>query len=239
MKSSKDFLNNTWRLLSSFLIVCWLIAVLYNYNKGTLNLVLLPAIISVAISIYSILNPQRMWPFALQATFWGLMYIYTSGKIAGFLLFFVGICLSIRCGFFKRLRFFKIVGLSLCMLAVLYHVYTIDPAILFDTLLDSIVVIIVIVIMNLLYRSDFIEESTTPYRSLSSIYSAQELEYIQLLIQDYKYYSMAQKFHISESSVKRIFANIYAKLNVKGKSEFLEELRKVATVEEKNMLNLN
>ena len=80
---------------------CWIITILYNHTKGTLSLVLVPAFISIGISVYSIINPRKLWPFGLLATFWGLMYIYMSGKIPGFLLFILG-CFAIAMGEFCR-----------------------------------------------------------------------------------------------------------------------------------------
>ena len=75
MDTARDFHDNSWRIISSILILCWIITILYNHTKGTLSLVLVPAFISIGISVYSIINPRKLWPFGLLATFWGLMYI--------------------------------------------------------------------------------------------------------------------------------------------------------------------
>ena len=133
MGTSRDFHDNSWRIISSILIVCWVITILYNHTKGTLNLVLVPAILSIGLSIYSIINPRKLWTFGLLATFWGLMYIYISGKIPGFLLFMLGISFDIKSGFFKKFVIPKIIFLFSCLIFVLYHVYKMDPEILFGT----------------------------------------------------------------------------------------------------------
>ena len=56
---------------------------------------------------------------------------------------------------------------------------------------------------------------------------------------NYKYFSVAQSLNVSESSVKRTFSKMYGKLDVKGKIEFLEEVKSLATPEEKEFLNLD
>ena len=238
MGTSRDFHDNSWRIISSILIVCWVITILYNHTKGTLNLVLVPAIISVGLSIYSIINPRKLLPFGLLATFWGLMYIYISGKIPGFLLFMLGISFDIKSGFFKKFVIPKIIFLFSCLVFVLYHVYKMDPEILFDTMLDSIVVILIVVMINLTYGDLRLPIPKDKENKLTTIFNTQELSYIKLLIQDYKYFSIAQTFNVSESSVKRMFANIYAKLNVKTRNEFLEEIKQMATLEEMQFLEL-
>lgn len=237
MDTARDFHDNSWRIISSILILCWIITILYNHTKGTLSLVLVPAFISIGLSVYSIINPRKLWPFGLLATFWGLMYIYMSGKIPGFLLFILGISFDIKSGFFKNFVIPKVVALFGCLVFVLYHVYKMDSEILFDTMLDSIVVILIIVMMNLTY-GDFRFSIPKKENKLTTIFTSQEMSYIKLLIQDYKYYSIAQEFNISESSVKRMFANIYGKLNVKGKAEFIKEIKQIATIEEKQLLEL-
>jgi DNA-binding CsgD family transcriptional regulator len=241
MKNNSNFEDNTWRIISSFLILCWLMVIFYNYNKGTLSLVLIPAIISMGISVYAIIKPQFMWPYAVQGTFWGFMYIYTSGGITGFLLLFLGICFDIKCGFFKRFLIPKVLFLFACLVLVLYHVYTIDSKILFDTLLDSIVVILVILMLSLLFSKDIplkfvsVEESNGGIRQ---IFNEHEIAYIKLLGQNYKFYSIAQMLNVSESSVKRTFSKMYNKVNVKGKTEFLSKIKEIATEEELAFLNL-
>ena len=245
MKKYSNFVDNMWRIISSFLILCWIIVIFYNYRKGTMYLVLIPSIISTGICVYSIIFPQKMWPFALFGTFWGLMYIYTSGKITGFILFFMGVSFDIKCGFFKKFKIPKIIFLSACLAYVLYHVYQMDSRILYDTLLDFIVVILVCVMMYLLFRKEIekqVKKSVAIMEntglSIAYFFNKDEIEYIKLLLHDYKFFSIAQKYNVSESSVKRTFSKMYKKVKVKGKSEFLSKIKEIATEEELAFLNL-
>ena len=243
MHKSSKFEDTIWRILSFFLILCWVITIFHNYNRGLLHLVLVPSILSIGLSIYAIIKPKSLWVFAVFATFWGLMYIYTSGSITGLLLFFLGICFDIKCGFFKKFLILKVIFLALCFGFTLYHVYTIDKKILLDTVLDSVVIVLIIIMLFLLYYKEIGQFYKTILEkdnsSLTDIFSDQEIAYIKLLVQDNKHFSIAQAFNVSESSVKRTFSKMYAKLDVKGKTEFLEEIKKIATPEEKELLKLD
>ena len=77
-----------------------------------------------------------------------------------------------------------------------------------------------------------------PSQSITYIFTKEEIEYIKLLLQDYKFFSIAQKYNVSESSVKRTFSKMYKKVKVKGKTEFLSKIKEIATEEELAFLNL-
>lgn len=240
-KSNLD--DNLWRILGIFFIFCWCINLFYNYKQNTLNHVLIPSIISTFLCIWVIIKPRTLWVFGLLSIFWGGIYVWSTGNAVGAVLFFVGIAIFIKVGFFKKFLWIKVVVFVAGFGYALFNVYRKNSHLLIDLILDSILVVIIVAMMSLLYHDDvrqyYKSKKKSSIGSLKDIFSEQEMNYIKLLIKDYKYFSVAQSLNVSESSVKRTFSKMYGKLDVKGKIEFLEEVKSLATPEEKEFLNLD
>lgn len=240
MQDSSQFEKSVWRIISAFLIFCWIINVVYNYSIGTLHHVLIPSIISTFICIRLIVNPTEFGLFGILSSFWGWLYVWSTGSVIGILLFILGLGFFYKIGFFKKFWIPKLIFFVLCFSYAIYHVYTINSRIVIDTMLDSIVVVLVVIMAALLFHDDVRQryKLVTSSTGLSTIFSEQEITYIKFLIQDYKYLSIAQNLNVSESSVKRIFSKMYTKINAKGKTEFLEKIKEIATPEELVALNI-
>ena len=241
MGKKSNLEDNMWRILGIFFIFCWCINLFYSYKQNTLCHVLIPSVISTFLCIWVIFKPRTLWIFGVLSVFWGGIYVWSTGNVVGAVLFFVGIAIFIKVGFFKRLLWLKAIFFAAGFGYALFHVYKKSSTLLIDMILDLILVVIILVMISLLYHNDVRQyyKKSENFKSLKDLFSEQEMNYIKLLIKDYKYFSVAQSLNVSESSVKRTFSKMYRKLDVKGKTEFLEEVKNIATQEERDFLELD
>ncbi len=192
----------------------------------TSTITLISNSLTAIVFLYLVIFPPRLFVYAGLCFFNGLLNIVMGGDIIGFLLYVLGTAFLFRGEFFREKARTKLFALVLILLgALLFQILTSTAQFLHSLLYIGVLAIIFALLLFLFYpflTSLMPEPAEKPVIDLGTFdMKNRDLDFLKRVLANEKYDSIANSYHISESTIKQRMLVLYKKLGVENRNEFL------------------
>ncbi len=210
----------TWTII--FFAFSSLTSVIEKTGNLMMNIDLL-YIISIIISLYLIVFPTKFILYSLFACFWGLLSLFDGGSITGIIMYLLGCAFAYKAKVFISKKVVTLLYIILPLLVIFFQ-YRFGIEIMIKTLLDLFFLLIVAFLCIALFNESFFTKFFSKETSKLdlTILKPVELEVLREVLADKKYSAIADELNKSESAIKLIMRDVYAKLHVSGKQELMQ-----------------
>lgn len=176
---------------------------------------------------FLIFVPSQFWLFGVMSIFYSAtVFIDQPQNNMGILIFLVGILVLALTGFFQKRGKIKTILFSIFFILLILseirfgrHIFIVS---VFSKILFSFTVALILLLAfhlslgKLIFTSDkILDLSAFPDLTM------RDAEWIELILQETKYDTIARKYNLSEGTVKNNFARIFKILNVSDRIHFM------------------
>lgn len=188
-----------------------------------------PIVVSILCSIticaffVLILYPTKFAIYSLICGIWGLLEIIDTGSLLGFLLFLLGLCFAIKINFLKKHTAFKVVLITLIVLAAIASQLRYGISLFLYCFMNCFGTSLILTLLYFLLAKP--TDSTFDNTNSNTFHvfdlPAKDIEFIKSIVKNETYAEIAEKNKITESSVKRAMLRIYKISGAENKNDFL------------------
>ncbi|MBO5606835.1 MAG: helix-turn-helix transcriptional regulator [Treponema sp.] len=173
--------------------------------------------------IYLLFDPLRMGVYVAVFYFYGVGNIVDSGNMLGFLCLLLSAAFLYQMGFFSEKRVLKAVVFALPPTAAfVFQFFYLGAVSFFISLFHICASCFIFLLFYFLYRSRIHSSSASDLTAaFHGQFSEMDEKLLSAAADGKRYTDVAQELGISESTVKSHMIDLYKKLGVKDKAEFL------------------
>ena len=225
--------NTTWNIINSLALSSVLLLIAYLHFWHVDSNYIIPLLITILALAVQFVYHDYLRVYGILSILWGYIYVFTSGKLFGIVLYLSGLAFFAKKGVFEKRGYLKLSFFLFFLILDIVSLCRFGLGFMLNTLLEFLGLLLFLLINLLLFEDKvhfFYNLKKEYFYSPLTTLTTNEVYIAELLSKGYKFSQIAEELSVSESTVKRTSQKIYAKFEAKNKQEFIDKY-----LEQKNL----